>query len=91
MVLFCGYAACGIYDTIQCVKSALRVYDTVVVIILATAFIAVQPRMSRTIELSAHDAYLSHKTRLQWTLLVVILVLLVRAAIEFSFAIIQHG
>lgn len=88
-IFLSGYVVCGTYDILECMKFAMRVYDASVLIVLATIFIAVQPRMCRTTELSAHDAYLSHKTRFRWTLITVVLVILGRAGIEFSFAIIN--
>lgn len=74
-------------DIRRCSKVYMRVFNTVIQLLILFAFTAIYPKLFRTVELSAHDAYLSHKKKLRWTFFFLLFVLLSRGGLETSRAI----
>ena len=84
-ISFTIFTACFTMDHITCTKHWNRSTDLCFYIIFFFVFVAVYPYFCRVAEVSAHDAFQTHKSRFKCVLLVTLLILVFRILIVSSY------
>ena len=85
IICFTIYVGCFTADHISCNKVYNRSSDLCLYIIFFFVFMAVYPYFCRVAEVSAHDAFLTHKSRFKCVLLVNLLILVFRILVVSSY------
>ena len=85
LISFTIFTACFAMDQKTCTKHWNRSTDLCFYIIFFFVFVAVYPYFCRVAEVSAHDAFQTHKSRFKCVLLVTLLILVFRILIVSSY------